>query len=50
MAALASGADKTQAFLAAFHGLFRIAGVVAALTGVLVAWPSRPSKPDGRIG
>src|SRR5205807_2168401 len=37
MAAIASGADKTQAFLAAVHGLFRIAGVVAALTGVLVS-------------
>jgi EmrB/QacA subfamily drug resistance transporter len=49
-AALAAGADKTQAFLTAFHGLFRIAGIVAALTGILVAWPSRPSKPDGRIG
>jgi EmrB/QacA subfamily drug resistance transporter len=49
-AALAAGADKTQAFLTAFHGLFRIAGIVAALTGILVAWPSRASKPKGRIG
>jgi len=44
-AALAAGADKTQAFLTAFHGMFRIAGIVAALTGILVAWPSRASKP-----
>ena len=48
--ALAAGAEKTQAFLTAFHGMFRIAGVVAALTGILVAWPSRPNKPGGRIG
>jgi MFS family permease len=49
-AALASGADRTQAFLTAFHGVFRIAGIVAVLTGILVAWASRASVPQSRIG
>jgi hypothetical protein len=40
-AALASGAGTTQAFLGAFQTMFRIAGIAAALTGVLVAWPRR---------
>jgi MFS family permease len=40
-AALASGADTTQAFLGAFQTMFRIAGITAALTGALVAWPRR---------
>jgi hypothetical protein len=44
-AALASGADKTEAFLAAFHGVFRAAGIVAALTGALVLWPRFLSPP-----
>jgi MFS family permease len=44
-AALASGADKTEAFLAAFHGVFRTAGIVAALTGALVLWPRFLSPP-----
>jgi len=48
-AALASGADRPQAFLTAFHGMFRIAGIVAVLTGILVAWASRASEPEGRI-
>jgi MFS family permease len=40
-AARGGGADDAQAFLAAFHTMFRIAGVAAALTGVLVAWSAR---------
>ena len=40
-AARGGGADDAQAFLAAFHTMFRIAGVAAALTGVLVAWLAR---------
>ena len=32
------GAVEAQAFLAAFHAMFRIAGITAAATGVLVAW------------
>jgi EmrB/QacA subfamily drug resistance transporter len=40
-AALASGVDKTQAFLAAFRTMFRIAGIGAALAGGLIAWPER---------
>ena len=37
-AAGGGGAGETEAFLAAFHTMFRIAGVAAASTGVLVAW------------
>jgi MFS family permease len=37
-AALAQGAAASQAFLSAFSTIFRIAGVVAAMTGALVAW------------
>ena len=37
-AALAQGAAASQAFLSAFATLFRSAGIVAALTGALVAW------------
>jgi MFS family permease len=40
-AALGSGADRTQAFLAAFQVMFRIAGIAAALTAAMVAWPAR---------
>lgn len=36
-AALAQGAASPQAFLSAFTTIFRIAGIVAALTGALVA-------------
>jgi MFS family permease len=37
-AALTQGAGDTQAFLSAFRTIFRIAGIVAALTGLTVAW------------
>ena len=37
-AALTQGAGDTQAFLSAFRTMFRIAGIVAALTGFMVAW------------
>jgi hypothetical protein len=40
-AALGSGADRTQAFLAALQVMFRIAGIAAALTAAMVAWPAR---------
>jgi MFS family permease len=40
-AARDGGADEAQAFLTAFHTMFRLAGVVAALTGGLVAWSGR---------
>ena len=39
--ARAGGVDEAQAFLAAFHAMFRLAGIVAASTGVLVAWSAR---------
>jgi EmrB/QacA subfamily drug resistance transporter len=37
-AARGDGAGEAQAFLAAFHAMFRIAGVVAGGTGALIAW------------
>ena len=40
-AARAGGIDEAQAFLAAFHAMFRLAGIVAASTGLLVAWSAR---------
>ncbi len=40
-AARDGGADEAQAFLAAFHTMFRIAGITAASTGALVAWSAR---------
>ena len=40
-AALAGGAAEAPAFLTAFHAIFRIAGIAAAATGMLVAWSGR---------
>jgi len=40
-AAIGSGAGRTEAFLGAFQTMFRIAGITAALTAALVAWPAR---------
>jgi hypothetical protein len=40
-AARAGGVDDAQAFLDAFHAIFRLAGIVAAATGMLVAWSAR---------
>jgi EmrB/QacA subfamily drug resistance transporter len=40
-AARGGGAGEAQAFLAAFHAMFRIAGIGAAAIGALVAWPAR---------
>lgn len=40
-AAQGGGADEAQAFLTAFHTMFRLAGIVAASTGALVAWSAR---------
>jgi EmrB/QacA subfamily drug resistance transporter len=37
-AAQTQGAGDAQAFLSAFHTMFRLAGIVAALTGFMVAW------------
>jgi MFS family permease len=36
-----AGSDAAQAFLTAFHLLFHAAGLVAAVTGGLVAWAAR---------
>jgi len=40
-AARGDGAGEAQAFLTAFHAMFRIAGITAAATGALVAWSAR---------
>jgi hypothetical protein len=45
-AARAGGVDEAQAFLDAFHMMFRLAGIVAASTGVLVAWSARRRAPE----
>lgn len=42
------GADEAQAFLAAFHGMFRIAGLVALASGLLLACCVR-RRAAGRI-
>jgi MFS family permease len=39
------GAGEAQAFLTAFHTMFRLAGIVAAATGALVAWSARKRAP-----
>jgi len=44
--ARAGGVDEAQAFLTAFHAMFRLAGIVAASTGVLVAWSARLRTPE----
>ncbi len=40
-AASGDGAAEAQAFITAFHAMFRIAGITAAATGALVAWSGR---------
>ena len=40
-AARAAGTPDAQAFLVAFHAMFRIAGIAAALTGALIAGSGR---------
>lgn len=40
-AAASRGAGEAQAFLAAFHTMFRLAGIAAAATGAMVAWSVR---------
>ena len=40
-AARAGGAGEAQAFLAAFHPMFRASGIAAVAIGVLVAWSAR---------
>jgi len=50
-AARAGGAGDAQAFLAAFHAMFRLAGIVAAATGVVAAWSARRrAEPQHRPG
>ena len=40
-AARSGGAEEAQAFLTAFQAMFRLAGGVAAVTGLLLAWSVR---------
>jgi hypothetical protein len=42
--ALAGGAGATPAFLAGFRAIFRIVAVIAAGTGVLIAWAARKKE------
>ena len=39
--ALAGGEAAPEAFLSAYHAIFRVVGVVAVLTGGIVAWSAR---------
>jgi MFS family permease len=36
--ALTRGADETQAFVSSFRMMFRLAGITAALNGLMIAW------------
>jgi EmrB/QacA subfamily drug resistance transporter len=40
-AARDSGTGEAEAFLTAFHTMFRLAGIIAASTGALIAWSAR---------
>jgi MFS family permease len=42
--ALADGAAAPEAFLSAYHATFRLVGIVAALTGGIVAWSALRRK------
>jgi MFS family permease len=40
------GGDATTAFLAGFRAIFRIVAVVAAVTGIVIAWAAHRPKPE----
>jgi MFS family permease len=42
------GAGDAQAFLAAFHAMFGLAGVIAASAGIVVAWSAGRAKQSRR--
>ena len=46
----AGGTGNQEAFLTAFHTLFRLAGLVAALTAALVIWPPARRVRGGGTG
>jgi MFS family permease len=47
--ALGGGAAPPEAFLAAYHMMFRLVGIVAALTGGIVAWSAVVRITPGRV-
>jgi EmrB/QacA subfamily drug resistance transporter len=47
--ALASGEATPEAFLSAYHAMFRLVGIAAALTGGIVAWSAAMGKTSSRI-
>jgi hypothetical protein len=42
--AFETGPDVTAAFLSGFRAIFRIVAVVAAMTGLLIAWAAHRPK------
>ena len=48
--ALAGGETAPDAFLAAYHTMFRLVGVVAALTGGIIAWSAIACRASNRVG
>ena len=47
--AKAGGAADPDAFLTAYHAMFRLAGIAAALTGGLVGWSALAGKPRSSV-
>jgi hypothetical protein len=47
--ALAGGQTAPDAFLSAYHAIFRLAGLAAALTGGVVAWSALRGKPRSSV-
>ncbi|MGE0257440.1 MAG: MFS transporter [Alphaproteobacteria bacterium] len=47
--ALGGGAAAPEAFLSAYHAMFRLAGIVAALVGGVVAWSAVAGRTSSRV-
>jgi hypothetical protein len=47
--ALTGGAAAPEAFLTAYHAMFRLGGIVAALIGGIVAWSAVAGRTSSRV-
>ncbi|MGD9618152.1 MAG: MFS transporter [Alphaproteobacteria bacterium] len=47
--ALAGGEAAPDAFLSAYHATFRLAGIIAALTGGVIAWSAIAGRTSSRV-
>jgi hypothetical protein len=47
--ALTGGERAPEAFLSAYHAMFHLVGIVAVLTGFVVAWSALAGKTAGRV-